>query len=111
LVVSPVNGKIINIFPTKHAIGIESDAGKEILIHFGIDTVKLKGDGFESFVSEGDKVTIGQKLLKVDINFVKENAPSIITPIVFTNLSGETVSLEKTGTVAIEEENIITFKK
>lgn len=111
LVVSPVNGKIINIFPTKHAIGIESDSGKEILIHFGIDTVKLKGEGFESFISEGDRVTIGQKLLKVDLNFVKVNAPSIITPIVFTNLSGETVFVEKTGTIDIEEENIITFKK
>jgi PTS system D-glucosamine-specific IIC component len=111
LVVSPVNGKIINVFPTKHAIGIESDNGKEILIHFGIDTVKLKGEGFESFVSEGDKIQIGQKLLKVDLEFVKANAPSIITPIVFTNLSGETVSLEKTGTVAIEEENIINIKK
>ncbi|WNB93227.1 glucose-specific PTS transporter subunit IIBC [Bacillus sp. NEB1478] len=111
LVVSPVNGKIINVFPTKHAIGIESDSGKEILIHFGIDTVKLKGEGFETFVSEGDKVEAGQKLLKVDLSFVKENAPSVITPIVFTNLSGETVSVEKTGTVGIEEENIIKFKK
>jgi PTS system D-glucosamine-specific IIC component len=111
LVVSPVNGKIINVFPTKHAIGIESDNGKEILIHFGIDTVKLKGEGFESFVSEGDKVEVGQKLLQVDLDFVKENAPSVITPIVFTNLSGETVSIEKTGTVAIEEENIIKFQK
>jgi glucose PTS system EIICBA or EIICB component len=111
LVVSPVNGKIINVFPTKHAIGIESEQGREILIHFGIDTVKLKGEGFESFVSEGDTVKAGQKLLKVDLSFIKENAPSVITPIVFTNLNGETVSIEKTGTVGIEEENIIKFKK
>ncbi|MFC0187972.1 glucose-specific PTS transporter subunit IIBC [Fictibacillus aquaticus] len=110
-VVSPVNGKIANIFPTKHAIGIISDSGKEILIHFGIDTVKLKGEGFESFVSEGDKVTAGQKLLEVDLDFVGKNAPSLITPIVFTNLSGEEIVLEKTGNVTRNEENIISFKK
>ncbi|MFC7371292.1 glucose-specific PTS transporter subunit IIBC [Fictibacillus iocasae] len=110
-VVSPVNGKIVNIFPTKHAIGIESESGKEILIHFGIDTVKLKGEGFESFVKEGDTVTAGQKLLEVDLDFVGKNAPSLITPIVFTNLSGETIVLEKSGNVSRNEENIISFKK
>jgi PTS system D-glucosamine-specific IIC component len=110
-VVSPVNGKIMNIFPTKHAIGILSENGKEILIHFGIDTVKLKGEGFESFVSEGETVTAGQKLLEVDLDFVGKNAPSLITPIVFTNLSGEEIVIEKTGNVTRNEENIIYFKK
>src|SRR5690625_6286781 len=50
LVVSPVNGKIINVFPTKHAIGIQSEGGREILIHIGIDTVNLKGEGFETLI-------------------------------------------------------------
>ncbi|MCQ6266492.1 glucose-specific PTS transporter subunit IIBC [Fictibacillus sp. WQ 8-8] len=110
-VVSPVNGKIINVFPTKHAIGIESDGGREILIHFGIDTVKLKGEGFESFVNEGDIIEQGQELMKVNLEFVKENTPSVITPIVFTNLAeGESIHLEKTGTVSKGEEDIITIK-
>ena len=53
-VVSPVDGKIVNLFPTKHAIGILSNSGREILIHVGIDTVNLKGQGFETLVSEND---------------------------------------------------------
>ncbi|MDM5339306.1 glucose-specific PTS transporter subunit IIBC [Fictibacillus enclensis] len=109
-VVSPVNGKIINVFPTKHAIGIESDGGREILIHFGIDTVKLKGEGFELFVNEGDIIEQGQELMKVNLDFVKGNAPSVITPIVFTNLAeGESIHLEKTGNVSKGEENIIAI--
>ncbi|MED3689992.1 glucose-specific PTS transporter subunit IIBC [Peribacillus butanolivorans] len=112
LVVSPVDGTIINLFPTKHAIGIVSDAGREILIHVGIDTVKLEGKGFEALVAQGDKVTSGQPLLKVDIEYVKNNATSIITPIVFTNLSeGESVKIDKSGKVDKEEANIISFNK
>ncbi|WP_285769076.1 glucose-specific PTS transporter subunit IIBC [Peribacillus sp. SI8-4] len=111
LVVSPVDGTIVNLFPTKHALGIVSDAGREILIHVGIDTVKLEGKGFEALVAQGDKVTSGQPLLKVDLEYVKNNAASIITPIVFTNLSeGESVKIEKTGNVDREEANVITIK-
>lgn len=112
LIVSPVDGTIVNLFPTKHAIGIVSDAGREILIHVGIDTVKLEGKGFEALVAQDDKVKRGQTLLKVDIDYVKNNATSIITPIVFTNLSeGESVKIEKSGTVDIKEANIISFNK
>jgi glucose PTS system EIICBA or EIICB component len=111
-VVSPVDGKIVNIFPTKHAIGIESVEGREILIHFGIDTVKLNGEGFEALVSQGDEVKKGQPLLKVDLEYVKNNAPSIITPIIFTNLqSGEYVKLEKEHNVIKGEENIVKIAK
>ncbi len=111
-IVSPVDGKIVNLFPTKHALGLLSDSGREILIHVGIDTVNLKGKGFETLVKENDRVEKGQPLLKVDLDFVKENAPSIMTPIVFTNLAeGETVVINKTGSVDIKEEDIITIKK
>ncbi|MCP3742675.1 glucose-specific PTS transporter subunit IIBC [Rossellomorea sp. BNER] len=109
-IASPVNGKVVNIFPTKHAVGLISDAGREILIHVGIDTVKLEGKGFESLVSEGDKVEAGQPILKVDLAYIKENAPSIITPIVFTNLKeGQQVTVEKSGSVDLSEENIISI--
>ncbi|MGE7781848.1 glucose-specific PTS transporter subunit IIBC [Peribacillus sp. NPDC097264] len=112
LVVSPVDGTIVNLFPTKHAIGIVSETGREVLIHVGIDTVKLEGKGFEALVAQDDKVKIGQPLLKVDIDYVKNNATSIITPIVFTNLAeGESVKIEKSGKVDIKEANIISFNK
>ncbi|MFD2442547.1 glucose-specific PTS transporter subunit IIBC [Bacillus sp. CGMCC 1.16607] len=112
MIVSPVDGKVINLFPTKHALGLLSDSGREILIHVGIDTVKLKGEGFETLVSENDRVEAGQPLLKVDLDYIKANAPSIITPIVFTNLAqGETVHIKKTGTVEMKEESIIEIIK
>ncbi|PLR83438.1 PTS glucose transporter subunit IICBA [Bacillus canaveralius] len=111
-IVSPVDGKIVNLFPTKHAIGILSDAGREILIHVGIDTVNLKGQGFEALVAENDRVKIGQPLLKVDLDYIKNNATATITPIVFTNLSaGESIAINKSGSVNIKEENIISIRK
>ncbi|MBN8194419.1 PTS transporter subunit IIABC [Bacillus sp. NTK074B] len=107
-IVSPITGKVVNVFPTKHAIGLESKAGREVLIHVGIDTVKLEGKGFEALVKEGDQVEAGQPLLEVDLDYIKENAPSIITPIVFTNLKeGQQVTIEKSGNVNRNDENII----
>ncbi|MBC5637743.1 PTS transporter subunit EIIC [Ornithinibacillus sp. BX22] len=111
LVVSPVNGKVINAFPTKHALGILSEGGREVLIHFGLDTVNLKGEGFELLVEEGDTVQSGQPLLKVDLAYIEEHATSSITPIVFTNLKeGEQVVIVKQGSVSIEEKGIVKIE-
>ncbi|MCF2649071.1 glucose-specific PTS transporter subunit IIBC [Niallia circulans] len=111
-VVSPVDGKIVNLFPTKHALGILADNGREILIHFGIDTVKLKGEGFETLVSENDQVKQGQPLLKVNLDYIKENATSTITPVVFTNLAeGESVQINKLGNVELKEEDVVKITK
>ncbi|RBP87395.1 PTS system D-glucose-specific IIA component (Glc family) /PTS system D-glucose-specific IIB component (Glc family) /PTS system D-glucose-specific IIC component (Glc family) [Cytobacillus firmus] len=111
-VVSPVDGKIVNMFPTKHAIGILSDSGREILIHVGIDTVNLKGQGFEALVAENDRVEAGQPLLKVDLDYIGKNATSIITPIVFTNLQqGEVIKINKPGAVDLKEKEIIVISK
>jgi len=110
-IVSPVDGTIVNFFPTKHAIGIESDTGLEVLIHVGIDTVKLEGNGFEALIAQGDKVKAGQPLLQVDLDYVKNHATSIITPIVFTNLkAGQSIVIEKSGKVTSSEANIISIK-
>ncbi|MFB7816770.1 glucose-specific PTS transporter subunit IIBC [Paenibacillus chitinolyticus] len=110
-IVSPVNGKIFNVFPSKHAIGIQSDAGKELLVHIGVNTVKLKGQGFEVLVSEGDIVEAGQPIMKVDLDYVKEHAPSIISPVIFTNLpEGTEIRLNKQGDVKSGDKNIITIK-
>ena len=92
-VVSPVDGIIETFFPTKHAIGIKADNGTEILIHFGVDTVNLNGEGFTAHAKQGDRVTAGQKLLSVDLAVVAPKVPSIITPIIIT--SGQAVTIEK----------------
>lgn len=84
-VISPVNGTVAHLFDTKHAIAIKSDTGAEILIHVGIDTVKMNGEGFEAFVKNGDSIKVGDKLLEVNLDLVKEKARSIITPVVITN--------------------------
>ncbi|WP_085992326.1 glucose-specific PTS transporter subunit IIBC [Oceanobacillus senegalensis] len=100
IVVAPVDGKIMTVFPTKHAIGIQSEGGKEILIHVGLDTVNLQGEGFEMLINEGDTIKAGQPLLKADLAFIEQNAKSTITPIVFTNLTGgQPLSLKKKGQV------------
>jgi PTS system glucose-specific IIA component len=85
IVYSPVNGTLIQLFPTKHALGIKTEEGLEILIHIGMDTVEMKGNGFESFVSEGEKVKIGNKLLKFDMELVKKEHP-LTSPIIITNM-------------------------
>lgn len=101
-VVSPISGEVATLFPTKHAIGIVDANGREVLIHFGIDTVHLQGDGFKSLVKQGEKVTAGQKILKVDLELVRSKALSVVTPIVFTNLKeGQTVSLQNSENVQL----------
>lgn len=85
VVYSPFDGKVVTIFHTNHAIGLESNDGLELLIHIGIDTVKMNGQGFKAFVKSGDSVTRGQKLIEFDLARVKAEAKSPITPIVITN--------------------------
>lgn len=84
-VCAPVTGTITSILPTKHAIGITSDEGVELLIHVGTDTVELKGVGFECFVNENEHVKAGDLLLKADLKKIKAAGFSVTTPIVVTN--------------------------
>lgn len=111
-IISPINGEVKSIFPTKHAIGLQSVEGYEIIIHFGLDTVKLKGEGFQVIVREGQKVNVGDTLLKVEIEGIKNKVPSIITPIVISNLKeNESVVIEKYGQVSLGEKNIAIVRK
>lgn len=82
---APVAGKILSVFPTKHAIAIESTEGVELLLHVGIDTVKLEGKYFEMFVTEGQEIEQGQLLLKCDFEKIKEAGFPIIIPVIVTN--------------------------
>lgn len=107
-VFSPVNGKVVTVFPTKHAIGIAADNGTEILIHIGIDTVHLKGEGFTSHIEQGDLVEQGQLLMEMDLDYIAEHAASIITPVVFTNLEeGQSIKLKKSGAVSAKDTGIL----
>lgn len=83
-IVSPVKGKVSQVFPTKHAVGIKSDEGLDVLIHIGLETVALNGEGFTTHVSEGDKVNPGDMLVEFTLADIREKAKSLITPVVFT---------------------------
>ncbi|MEE1108246.1 MAG: glucose PTS transporter subunit IIA, partial [Macrococcus canis] len=98
-VVAPFDGVVKMDFPTKHAIGLEDENGLEVLIHFGLETVGLKGNGFEMLVAPGDKITKGQSLLKVDLDYIRRNADSDITPIIFTNLNNQMIHDVKFGQI------------
>ena len=83
--VSPVNGTVTVLFPTKHAVGIVSEEGVELLMHIGMDTVSLDGKGFEAHVTQGDKVVVGQQLISFDMEVIKEAGLVTETPVIITN--------------------------
>lgn len=85
LLVSPIVGKIVQIFPTNHALGIISDEGIEVLIHIGIDTVELKGEGFKRLAEVGQRVDVGTPLIEIDLPYIQSRGKSLITPILITN--------------------------
>ena len=88
-VVSPVSGTIRSIFPTKHAIGIETEQGVEVLVHMGIDTVELNGEGFEVFIEEGQTVEAGEKIAEMNRESVTAAGKDTSILVVFTNLTDE----------------------
>lgn len=93
-------------FPTKHAIGIEAKDGTEILIHIGMDTVELNGEGFTSHIKEGQKIKQGDLLMEVDLDFIASQGKPVITPVIFT--SGQSITVKKAGqSVEAMEEDII----
>ena len=105
-VYSPCDATIQFVFDTKHAIGLTSSEGIEILIHAGIDTVKLGGKGFNVLVENGQKVEKGAKLMEIDLQYIRENAPSDAVPLVFTNLGDHHLELLKLGKVNAGDEII-----
>lgn len=109
--VSPVNGTIQMVFNTKHAIGIKSNDGVEVLIHVGLDTVKLEGKYFEALVKDGDEVKVGTPLLKVDIEGIKKEGYDTITPVIITNTNdyADVLAIEPTN-VKVKETIIKVIK-
>lgn len=109
---APDDGKIIFIAPTKHAIGFLCDNGIEMLIHIGIDTVKLDGKGFENLKNENEHVTKGTVILKIDLNYIKSEGYSLISPITCAELADNEKLISKTDKKTIEfEENIFNIKR
>lgn len=94
-VVAPEDGEVMFVFPSKHAIGLKAADGTEYLLHIGVDTVKLNGEGFTVFVSDGQKIKKGDKLMEFDPAYIREHAVSDACIVIFTGLTeGESLSLE-----------------
>ena len=104
IIFAPEDGEVCFIFNTKHAIGFQTESGVTMLLHIGIDTVKLDGKGFEPLVKEGDKVKKGDPMMKVDLEYVKANAPSLATPVLCTELEEhQKIRLLANGNVKVGE--------
>ncbi|MDO4679826.1 MAG: PTS glucose transporter subunit IIA [Aerococcus sp.] len=86
-VVSPISGEVVSVFPTKHAVTLQTNEGIELLLHVGLDTVELEGKGFTAHVKDGDTVKAGDDLLTVDFPSVDAAGYATVTPIVVTNAS------------------------
>lgn len=84
-VYSPCDGTVSTVFPTGHAVGITADNGVEVLIHIGMDTVKLDGKGFTGKVKDGDRVKTGQLLIEFDLELVKQAGYSVVSPVIISN--------------------------
>ena len=85
-IVAPEDGVVAFIFETKHALGFQTDSGLEMLLHIGIDTVALNGQGFEVFVENSQSVKKGDLLMKIDVSYLTEHAPSLCSPVLCTDL-------------------------
>ena len=104
IVRAPEDGEVAFVFDTKHAIGFMTDSGISLLIHMGIDTVKLNGEGFEALVESGQKVKKGDPMLKLDLEYLKAHAPSIVSPILCTELEdNQKIRLLKEGAIRAGE--------
>ena len=100
-IVSPVSGTVSSIFPTKHALGLVTEAGLEVLVHIGLDTVSLEGKPFTVHVTEGQKVAVGDLLVTADLDAIREAGRETSTIVVFTNADAiQSVKLEQTGSLA-----------
>lgn len=101
---SPVNGRVTTIFPTKHAIGITTSSGDELLLHMGINTVEMKGDGFEIFIKENEPVTQNTLLAEIDINKIKERGYSSEIIVVITKNEKDFVMVNNIGALPHSKE-------
>lgn len=111
-ITAPVAGTIAFVFDTKHAIGLVTEQGIGVMIHIGIDTVKLNGKGFDVLVETGQIVSAGQPVMRLDLPYLKKHAPSLISPVIITELpDGYKLRPVKTGKVKNDEELLVVEKE
>ena len=91
---APIEGTVSKLFSTNHAYSIKSDKDLEVMVHIGLETVALKGEGFERLVNEGDTVKAGDPIIRVDLPYITEHAKDIVTPVIVTDES-DVKALEK----------------
>ncbi|ODP99158.1 MULTISPECIES: PTS glucose transporter subunit IIA [Salinivibrio] len=109
--VAPVNGTIGKIFETNHAFSIESDDGVELFVHFGIDTVELKGEGFKRIAEEGQTVKAGDTVIEFDLGMLEEKAKSTLTPVVISNMDEIKELTKLSGAVTVGETSVLRVTK
>ena len=98
--VAPVSGALVKLFEGGHAFGIETDEGVELIVHVGLDTIEMRGDGFEKLATEGDRVEAGQPIVRFDLDEIKNSGYDPVTPVVVTNAEDHPVSNLRTGEVS-----------
>ncbi len=109
--VAPVDGVVGKIFETNHAFSMESIDGVELFVHFGIDTVELKGEGFRRVAEEGQTVKRGDTIIELDLELLEAKAKSVLTPVVISNMDEISHIEKKTGEVVAGESVVLVVKK
>jgi len=104
--VAPISGVVTKIFSTNHAFSIKTNSGLEVLVHIGLDTVELNGEGFNRLVEEGTKVSVGKPIISADLAFIASKGKPIITPIVLNHEKELTLEIDPVRTIR-EGENLI----
>lgn len=91
-VLAPISGSLLKLFEGGHAFGIESENGVELIVHIGLDTIEMRGDGFEKLANQGDKVEAGQPIVRFDLEKIRAAGHDPVTPVVVTNPEDHAVS-------------------
>ncbi|WP_105900293.1 PTS glucose transporter subunit IIA, partial [Haemophilus influenzae] len=108
-IVAPVDGVIGKIFETNHAFSMESKEGVELFVHFGIDTVELKGEGFTRIAQEGQSIKRGDTVIEFDLPLLESKAKSVLTPIVISNMDEISCIVKKSGEVVAGESVVLAL--
>lgn len=110
-VVAPADGELTLVFKTKHAFAMTLDNGLELLVHIGLETVSLNGEGFEQLVEQGTRVKAGTPIMKIDTNFIASKGLSLATPVLITNVDAtKSITPVATGKVVAGETTVINFE-